>query len=314
MRTLIRFSIFFSAIILCCATCKVDGIKKTYKTKHVVLIVVDGPRYSETWGDSTRIRIPFQNTVLLPQGCMLSNFRNSGDTWTNAGHTALSTGVYEPLENGGNQFPTNPSFFQYWRKFTDAPPEKAWVITSKDKLYVLANTADEQFQTKWMPRYDCGNSGPFSGYREDSVTTAKALATLTQYHPDLMLINFREPDVSGHSGNWNNYLAGIVNTDQYIAQIWNALQDDPYYAGTTTLIVTNDHGRHLDTVADGFRSHGDGCEGCRHIGFVAAGPDFKRNFTTSVTYDQIDVPRTIAELMGFPMPAAQGKVMREIMR
>jgi hypothetical protein len=310
----LRLIFIFSAIVFCCPTCRVDEIKKTYKTKHVVVIIMDGARYSETWGDSTRFRIPFENSVLLPQGCMLTDFRNNGYTWTNAGHDALATGMYEPLDNGGNAFPTKPSFFQYWRKFTGKPAEKAWVITSKDKLYILANTADTNFQTKWMPRYDCGVNGPFSGYRDDSVTTTKVLSTLTQYHPDLMLINFREPDYSGHTGVWNNYLAGIVSTDHYISQIWNALQNDPYYAGTTTLIVTNDHGRHLDTVYDGFVSHGDNCEGCRHIGFVAAGPDFKRNFVSAAAYEQIDVPRTIAEIMGFPMPGTDGKVMTEILR
>lgn len=316
MRNLIRLSFILPAVFFCfcCATCKVDGIKKAYKTKHVVLIVVDGARYSETWGDSTRFRIPFQNTELLAEGCMLSNFRNNGFTWTSSGHTALSTGIYESLENGGNQFPSYPSYMQYWRKFSGAVAEKAWVITSKDKLYILANTVDAEFQNKWIPRYDCGNNGPFSGYRNDSITTQKVISALSTHHPDLMLINFREPDYSGHSGNWANYLTGIMTTDQYISQIWNALQSDPYYAGTTTLMVTNDHGRHLDSVADGFRSHGDDCEGCRHIGFCAAGPDFKKNFTSSVSYDQLDIPRTIAELMGFPMPTGQGKVMVEIMR
>lgn len=314
MITLSRLILILSSIVFCCATCRVDEVKKTYKTKHVVVVIVDGARYSETWGDSTRFRIAFQNSVLLPQGCMISNFRNEGSTWTSAGHGAITTGIYEPLDNGGNQFPTNPSYFQYWRKFSGKPAEKAWVITSKDKLYVLANTADADFQTKWMPRYDCGNSGPFSGYRDDSVTTAKAISVISEHHPDLLLVNFREPDYSGHAANWANYLAGIENTDRYISQMWNALQNDPYYAGTTTLIITNDHGRHLDTVADGFISHGDNCEGCRHIGFVAAGPDFKRNFTTGATYEQIDIPRTIAELMAFPMPTGQGKVMTEIMR
>ncbi len=314
MKKFPRIIFFLFPILFFCITCRVDEIKKTYKTKHVIVIVVDGVRYSENWGDSTHSRIPFQYTTLFPQGVMLTNFRNNGYTWTNAGHDALTTGVYEPLDNGGNQFPSEPSMFQYWRKFTGSPAEKAWVITSKDKLYVLANTADQEYQSKFMPRYDCGINGPFSGYRDDQTTKDHVIATLSQYHPDLMLVNFREPDYSGHTGVWNNYLTGIASTDHYCSLIWDALQSDPYYAGTTTMIITNDHGRHLDNVYDGFVSHGDNCEGCRHIAFCAAGPDFKRNFSSSVAYEQVDIPRTIAELMGFPMPTAPGKVMREILR
>ncbi|CAN5173676.1 hypothetical protein BH09BAC5_BH09BAC5_11470 [soil metagenome] len=314
MKAFFRFLFFVSPILFFCATCKVDEVKKTYKTKHVILIVVDGARYSETWGDSTRQNIPFENITLMPQATMITNFRNNVFTWTSSGHAALSTGVNESLDNGGNQFPSNPSYLQYWRKYTGAAAEKAWVITSKDKLYVLANTADADFQTKWMPRYDCGVNGPFSGYREDSITKDHVIATLAQYHPDLMLINFREPDYSGHAGNWNNYINGIRSTDHYCSLIWSALQNDPYYSGTTTMIITNDHGRHLDGVLDGFVSHGDGCEGCRHIGFIAAGPDFKRNYICNYTYDQIDVSRTIAEIMGFPMPSTSGKIMKEILK
>lgn len=306
--------LFIPIAFIFCQTCKVDAVKKTYKTKHFIVIVVDGARYSETWRDSTRHNIPFLNNTLLPQGVMLTNFRNNGYTWTSSGHDALCTGFYEPLDNGGNEFPTYPSIFQYWRKASGSAQEKAWVITSKDKLYVLANTKDEDFQSKWMPRYDCGNNGPFTGYRDDSTTEVHVLDKLNQYHPDLVLVNFREPDYSGHQGNWQNYLLGISSTDRYISDIWSFLQSDSYYAGTTTLIVTNDHGRHLDGVLDGFVSHGDGCEGCRHIEFIAAGPDFKRNVISDINYEQIDIPRTISEMMGFPMPTGGGKVMTEIMR
>jgi hypothetical protein len=67
-------------------------------------------------------------------------------------------------------------------------------------------------------------------------------------------------------------------------------------------------------VYDGFVSHGDGCDGCRHIEFAAAGPDFKRNFTSSASYEQVDIPKTISELLKFPMPTGTGKVMTEILR
>lgn len=313
MRPL-RLLLISFALTLCCPTCKVDTVKKSYKTKHVIIVVVDGARFSETWGDTSRQRILFLNQILLPQGVMLTNFRNNGNTWTSAGHDAMCTGFYEPLDNGGNEFPTYPSIFQYWRRATEQPENKAWIITSKDKLYVLANTKDDDFQTKWMPRYDCGNNGPFTGYRDDSTTNAHVLDKLNSYHPDLVLVNFREPDYSGHQGNWQNYLNGISSTDNYISQIWNFLQNDSYYAGTTTLIVTNDHGRHLDNYLDGFVSHGDDCTGCRHIEFIASGPDFKRNFISDQYRELIDIPRTISELMDFPMETGNGKVMREIFK
>lgn len=306
--------LLFAFIFIACLgmTCRVDQVTKpNYKTKHVIVIVVDGARYSETWGDTSHQYIPFLAERLFLEGTMCSSFRNSGTTNTNSGHAAICTGYYESLNNSGNELPTRPSFFQYWRKATGQPQEKAWVITSKDKLFVLANCRDSAWQSLYTPRYDCGNNGPFTGYRDDSITYQRVISTLTTYHPDLILVNLAKPDYSGHAGDWPGYVGGIASTDQYIAKIWQHLQGDPYYANTTTMIITNDHGRHLDGHLDGFVSHGDNCEGCRHIECIIAGPDCKKGYVSEIDRSQIDIPVTIAELMGFEMKTGDGSVMRE---
>jgi hypothetical protein len=278
------------------------------------VIVVDGARYDETWGDPAKQYIPFRSGLFLRDGVLDTNFYNNGNTWTSAGHDAMCTGYYEPLDNGGNQLPLYPSMFQYYRQQTGAAMTKTWVITSKDKLYVLANCRDASMQSLYTPSYDCGVAGPFTGYRDDSVTYQKIISTCQTDHPDLMLVNFREPDWSGHQGIYANYCAGIVSTDHYISLIWHYLQNDPYYKGTTTLFVTNDHGRHSVGHLDGFVSHGDSCQGCKHIELIAAGPDFKTGTIISTSYEQIDIPNTVGELMGFSVPTSRGKVMKELFK
>ena len=39
-------------------SCSKDSLKE-YKTENVIIIVVDGVRYSETWGDTTHQYIPY---------------------------------------------------------------------------------------------------------------------------------------------------------------------------------------------------------------------------------------------------------------
>ncbi|MDB4754850.1 hypothetical protein OAF80_00180, partial [bacterium] len=39
-----------------------------YKTQNVVIVVIDGPRYSETWGDSTHQYIPHLSNELSSTG------------------------------------------------------------------------------------------------------------------------------------------------------------------------------------------------------------------------------------------------------
>ncbi len=78
--------------------------------------------------------------------------------------------------------------------------------------------------------------------------------------------------------------------------------------------MTNDHGRHLDNVAEGYVSHGDQCEGCKHINFFTYGPDFKNNTVINHPRGLIDIQATIATLFHLNMPLGEGKVMNELFK
>lgn len=304
----IRTLLFLLAIVFCCSTCKEDIPAFEGKTKRVIIILVDGPRWSETWGDSLRQYIPYR-TLMAQQGVLLTNFRNEGFTYTNAGHTAIINGGHWQINNSGQELPPVPGLFQYYRKTFSAPADKVWLVASKDKLHILSDCQDPEWQGRYRPSFDVGYSGAGTGYRPDSITHARALDVLRTHHPDLMMISYREPDYTGHTNNWTNYLAQVRITDQYVWQIFQAIQSDPYYAGNTAIFVTNDHGRHLDGVNGGFGGHGDACEGCRKIELLAIGPDFKTGVELNTFGDQRDLCRTTAYLLGMPMPTAQGKVM-----
>ncbi|HEY3372923.1 MAG TPA: alkaline phosphatase family protein [Prolixibacteraceae bacterium] len=285
-----------------------------YKTRNVIVVVVDGLRYSEGWGDSTHQYIPHMAEISSKQGVIDTRFYNMGGTYTSAGHTSISTGIYQSINNGGLEYPKNASIFQYWNQATHNDRVKSWVITSKDKLAVLGDCTDEQWKGLYTPSVNSGidGLGLGSGYRDDSLTLKTALEILQEDHPNLVLINFREPDYSGHSGVWTNYVEGIRKTDGYVYQMWQFLQNDSTYKNTTAIFVTSDHGRHLDNVAEGFMGHGDDCEGCRHLSFFAVGPDFKKGAVLNVFHEQIDISVTIAELLGFTFPNRTGKVMTEL--
>lgn len=311
----------FSILLLILATpllfmycgCKKDVPATLYKTQNVIIVVVDGPRLSETWNLPNRQFIPHR-AALLSKGVYCSQFYNYGTTSTNPGHTAICTGVYENLNNGGAEYPTYPSIFQYWLKTFERPKSEAWVIATKDKLEVLSDCKDVNWKGLYRPSTDCGNLGLGTGYREDITTFISASTKLTSNHIRLALINFKQPDAAGHANDSTAYLQGILDTDNYVYQLWQQLQSDDFYKDRTTLIVTNDHGRHTAGYLDGFISHGDGCDGCRHIEFFAMGPDFKENYTCATPYEQTDISVTIGELMGFSVPTSNGKVMKDIFR
>ncbi len=102
------------------------------------------------------------------------------------------------------------------------------------------------------------------------------------------------------------------NFDYGMNQIWQTIQSDPEMKDQTTLLITNDHGRHLDGRKDGFVSHGDKCEGCRHISLLALGPDFQKDLIINTPAEMIDISATIAEMLGFLMPTSRGRVLTEL--
>jgi arylsulfatase A-like enzyme len=278
-----------------------------YQTKNVVVVVVDGARQSETWGDPKHRYIPNMSKKLAPQGIVLSNFYNSGSTVTIPGHTAITTGYYDNISNNGDEYPQKPSFFQMWLKVSGMPGIKAWIVASKSKLKVLADCGDMAWRTSFNPSVDAED-------RDDTLTFKAAMYVFKTYKPHLFLIHFRGPDYYGHQNEWDKYLHSIIETDSLAFEIWNYLENDDFYKNNTTLIITNDHGRHLDNIADGFIGHGDNCSGCTHINFFATGPDFKKNMITVTHREQIDILPTVCELMGFTSSGFKRKVMWELFK
>lgn len=281
-------------------------------TENVIVLVIDGPRYSDTWGAIGTPLIP-NRKALSKEGALCASFYNNGLTLTISGHTAIATGIYETLNNTGAQTPTYPSFMQAWRKAFNQPQEKAWIIATKDKLEVIKNCKEPKWKDTYNPLANCGKEGLGTGYREDITTFNKVKEILTTYTPNLMLINFKQPDAAGHSGDSLAYVKGIIDTDEYTKQIWDFIQTNKHYRNKTTLIITNDHGRHTSGYLDGFISHGDNCTGCKQIELMVLGPEFKKNHISTTSYSQIDIAPTIAYLLGFKMPFGNGKVMKDLM-
>ena len=307
---IISFVIFNSFVQITQTTANENN---TYKTEYIYVIIIDGPRFTETFGDSTHQYIPHMANELLPQGVLLYNFRNNGKTLTNSGHAAITTGVYQNLSNGGKELPHYPSMFNYYLKSKNVPKTDAFLVTSKGKLQILANTTDKKWWNTYMPSSYCGPNGNGAEYGGDQPTYDKVNELITSKKPPhLMLVNFLAVDSYGHSNEWEKYLNAIRKCDEYVNQIWNTVQNSPILKDKTTVIITNDHGRHLDGHKDGFVSHGDGCEGCRHIMLLGLGPDFKENTVLTNNAEQLDISATIANMLHFDMPTSKGRIMREL--
>lgn len=59
----------------------------------------------------------------------------------------------------------------------------------------------------------------------------------------MLYISYGETDEWAHSGHYKDYLNAANLVDKWIQDIWNYVQNDPFYKNKTAIFITTDHGR-----------------------------------------------------------------------
>ncbi|MFQ5427443.1 MAG: alkaline phosphatase family protein [Thermodesulfobacteriota bacterium] len=276
-----------------------------YQTKNVFVVVIDGLRYSEAFGDSTYNNIPNMGNILKPQGTLYTNFYNLGQTVTLPGHISIFTGKNQVVPNVKDNFirPIVPSFFEYYRKEKNIPETKTAVVIG-GKITFL-RYLDHSF----FPGYGLAyKASLFAPGDKDQLVYDQLANVMDTNHPSLVFANFGNVDYAGHQGDWDTYLLKIQKADDLVYQLWQKIQSDPFYKDQTTLLVTTDHGRH-DAQHGGFHDHGGICEGDKQVFLLAIGPDIKKNAVVATRGRLIDIAPTVGEFLGFSTPFADGRVL-----
>jgi hypothetical protein len=234
---------------------------------------------------------------LRPKGTIWMDFRNEGVTSTNPGHASIATGTWQTIANDGSERPTMPTVFEYFRSTHGAGESDAYVVAGKYKLDVLSHSTHADYGEPYRASVSLAPN--------DGLVLSAALSVMGSHHPRVIIVNFPDVDYAGHSGDWERYLGAIRTVDSLVYELWQFIQSDTHYKDNTTLFITNDHGRH-DDGHGGFKDHGDGCEGCRHLLLIAVGRGFPAGHVVSTTRTQIDIAPTVGELLSFPVPHAEG--------
>jgi hypothetical protein len=228
--------------------------------------------------------------ILKPLGTVYTNFYNNGTTSTNPGHASILTGNWETVANDGSQRPSNPTLFEYNRDQKESGFTDNFLVGGVNKLAALTYSNHPEYGSAY------GASSSTNDYMGDLATYDSLVSVMDNYTPELLLVNFKGVDISGHSGVWQDYLDAIKLADSLVYLLWQKISTDYFYKNSTTLMVTNDHGRHDDNHG-GFASHGCSCDGCRHIMLLALGNNVYTNQINSTIKQQIDIAPTCAELL-----------------
>ena len=233
------------------------------------------------------------------------------------GYNELFTGVADPRILN-NAHPANPNVTVFeWLAQQPGFEGKVQAFATWDTFFRIFNVERSQLDVRagWEPPFakdpertsakDTLDSiyrtttQAFGGNALDGLTWASLKESLRTNRPRVLLLGLGETDEWMHAGRYDLSLEAIHRADGIVADLWNTLQSMPEYAGSTTLIVTTDHGRGLN---DGeWREHGAEIAGSEDVWLGALGPGVvalgERSEVGLVT--QAQVASTMAALLGF---------------
>src|SRR6266567_4968414 len=148
----------------------------------------------------------------------------------------------------------------------------------------------------------------------DELSVYIARQLMRQVAPSLLWITMHDIDIA-HAGAYSLYVEGIRRTDRLCSDLWKTIQNEPEYAGKTTLFILPDFGRDSDDDAsgNGFQHHRTGDALSRTTWMLVAGPGIRQGVVFDRAIDSTDLVPTLGSMLGFVPAFAQGKPIGELL-
>jgi hypothetical protein len=148
----------------------------------------------------------------------------------------------------------------------------------------------------------------------DELSVYIARQLMRQVAPSLLWITMHDIDIA-HAGAYSLYIEGIRRTDRLCSDLWKTIQNEPEYAGKTTLFILPDFGRDSDNDAggNGFQHHRTGDALSRTTWLLAAGPGIREGVVFDRAMESTDLAPTLGAMLGFSPSFSQGKPIAELL-
>jgi len=137
---------------------------------------------------------------------------------------------------------------------------------------------------------------------------------MQQQSPSLLWVTMHDIDIA-HAGAYSLYVDAIQRTDRLCAELWQATQSYPEYAGNTTLMILPDFGRDgdQDSGGNGFQHHRTGDVASRTTWMMALGAGVRQGVVYDRAIQSVDLVPTLGAMMGFSTGLSQGKPITELL-
>lgn len=285
----------------------------------------------EFWRDGAEARrealMPFMWKTIAREGQLYGNADKgskarvtNGKNFSYPGYNELLTGAPDPRIDSNDKFDNPNVSVLEWLNRKPEYQGKVAAVGSWDLFPYILNVKRSGLSVnagwealagdslnesqKLLNRMMLKSHRLWENCRNDVFTFPVALETLKLKTPRVLYVSFGDTDEYSHGGRYDQYLKSAHDFDADLKHLWDELQSRPEYRGTTTLIVTTDHGR--GDPPRGWRDHGAKTEGSEAIWIGVLGPDTpalgERKDTAAVTQSQ--VAATVSAFLGHDYPAA----------
>jgi hypothetical protein len=279
-------------------------------------------RYWRETADARRAALfPFLWGTVAKQGQIFGNqlkgsiaHVTNGKAFSYPGYNEMSTG-YPNDAIDSNEFGPNPNatVFEWLNKFDE--------FRGKVAIFGTWNVYDNIFnrsrsglvmQTGWTLAPKVPETPRDALLRELYATTTRfddedtynaflqipLLDYVKTAHPRVLFVGYGETDNWAHQGRYDLVLDSAHGMDHFVHQLWDTMQGIPEYRGTTTFIITTDHGRGSGLTE--WKEHGVEEKGSENVWIAVIGPDTaalgERTQVAPVT--QAQIAATLAAFVG----------------
>ncbi len=264
---------------------QLEGPKSKPLTEHLLFVVVDGLRYDIA-----------TNHELMPRFSEAMERNSSAEIW--AGRVSMTTSAI--LSYGTGQ---RGQLEQVVNNLTpDPPPFNSWLENAKRDGLTLMLVGDPAWARMYGPTFSEQRLDP-RGVAIDfdfNEQTFRDTRELLGKEPNFLVAHFVTPDHQGHAYGIHSahYTKHIHEFDRMLSDLLGEVS--PKW----TVVVTSDHG-----AADS-GTHGADVPIQRRSPLYAYGPGIAKNVHPKLPLDQVDLPNTLAALLGTTPPKqSRGQVL-----
>ena len=319
-------SIFITIILLVAVSAATKEIERYTSAKNLVVVVINGVRYEDAFGDKHHLYIDNIWNKFKPYGSICTKFENKELTFPIPAQMSLLTGIWHILEDPLNDSiaPAFPTLFEYWNHAYKDQGNTCYFASNDQAFTHVSSSMFEGFGDMYAPVIDIETESD-----KNNAVYDKVMPYILKNHPSFIYVSLgtgiggkgsisevlgKEDDCDPRTKDacasdlLNIYYESIIFMDAIVYDLWDRIHKEKEYKDNTIFLVLSSHGRHTNE----FHSFGDKCRGCTHLFMLAMGPGIKKGYVSNRKRSLIDVCKTVGALFALPTPFAKGSIMKEL--